>query len=358
MSNPIRTIILSLITVVLLNIPSASIAQITDSILIKKLSINGICLCNTTLPSLQQIGGKLKEVDIEEMDLPKDCYGQDSRFIAGKGYASDKYPGMIFQKDQNTDQISKIRLTKQFNGRLPDGKLINMNGLLLKDLFKIYPKLKSTWGSRGCSDYWNFSNDTLSFYVKIDIKKQPQFPIDEAYYDNKLVEAADLVTSCYAFQSESENQPTPLINPNDPVFFIDSVRVNRGVLENYTPDEIASLTIYKDTNAIKRVGPKGKNGLVYIETKNFARMRYWEYFKSKSIEYLKAVPTVKEDSLVQYILNNEVLKNNYEGDLASINNKTFKTITIISKDQLVKDYGITNKKYGIVIIADIKQRKK
>jgi hypothetical protein len=40
------------------------------------------------------------------------CYGQDSRFENGKGYYSVKFPGIIFQKDQQTDFISKITLTK------------------------------------------------------------------------------------------------------------------------------------------------------------------------------------------------------------------------------------------------------
>jgi len=284
---------------VLLTLPIISRAQIKDSVLVKKLSINGICLCNTTLPALKQLSNDLKEVEVEEMDLPKNCFGGDARFIAGKGYTSNMYPGMIFQKDQTTNQISKIRLTNQFSGKLPDGKIINMNGLLLKDLLRIYPKLKDKWGSRGCSNYWNFSNDTLSFYVKIDTTKKPQFPIDEAYYYSKPVEAADLVISCYNFRSDIPK--LALFDPNDPLFFIDSIRVNRRVLENYQPSEIASLTVYKDANAIKRVGPEGKNGLIYIETKAFARQRYWQYFKSKSNDYAKAVPAPENDSSVQYI---------------------------------------------------------
>lgn len=348
---------LSLISLqILLAMPFIGKAQITDSSLIKKLSVNGVCLCNVTISGLKQQGNDLKEVNVEEMDLAKDCMGEDSRFIAGRGYMSNKYPGMIFQKDQNTDQISKISLTKKFSGRLPDGKFIDMNGLLLKDLFKMYPKLKDTWGSRDCSSYWNFSNDTLSFYVKIDKNKKPQFPIAEAYYANKSVEGADLMVSCYSFRSDIPK--VAIIEPNDPVFFLDSVKVNRGVLENYNPSEIASITVYKDSNAVKRIGPEGKNGLIYIETKISARQRYWRYFKSKSNEYAKVVPTDRNDSFVQYILNNKVLKDSYEADLSSINDQTFKSLTIINKAQLLKDYGISDKAYGVVIITDNKQRNK
>ena len=140
-----------------------------DSTLAKKITVSGFCLCKTTLSDLQKISNDFKSVEVEEMDLGKRCVGiDDSRYENGKGYYSEKYPGIVFQKDQDEDYISKIRLTKDFVGQLPDGTSIDMNSLLLKDVLKLYPKLDSTWGSRGCSDYWSFSNDTVAFYVKID----------------------------------------------------------------------------------------------------------------------------------------------------------------------------------------------
>jgi hypothetical protein len=142
-------------------------AQMTDTSTIKQITLNGFSLCYSTIANIKSQYPDLKEVTIEEMDISKNCIGQDSRFIASMGYQTDKQIGIILQKDQSSDYVSKIRLTKQFVGKLPDGVFINMNNLILKDLFKLYPHLKSKWGSRGCSDYWNFSNDTISFYVKI-----------------------------------------------------------------------------------------------------------------------------------------------------------------------------------------------
>jgi hypothetical protein len=88
--------------------------------------------CQTTLQQLHAIDRDLKKVEVEEMDSPKNCFGQDSRFENGKGYYSNKFAGIIFQKDLVTDHISKIRLTKDFRGSLPDGTFIDVKNLKLK----------------------------------------------------------------------------------------------------------------------------------------------------------------------------------------------------------------------------------
>lgn len=341
--------ILFIVIAVILS-PFITKAQLTDTAMIRKLSINGHCLCKTTEADLKQSYSDIKEVPVEEMDLAKGCFVRDSRYIAGIGYTTDHQPGIIFQKDPESDYISKMRLTDRFKGHLPDGKYIDLSKLLLKDLFKLYPSLKDKWGSRDCSGYWNFSNDTISFYVGIDKSKQPQYPIDEAYYLNKPVVGVDLMASCYSF---TENKTTVVFEDDskDPVFYIDSIHVNKTVLQNYNPDEIASITVYKGLDATKRM-KLATNGLIYIETKNFAKERYWEYFKSKSDEYVRIVPSPKSDANIQYILNKKVLKDNFEGDLASINDTVFKSIQVIDKETLEKNYNVFNKDYGVIILAD------
>ena len=157
--------------------------------------------------------------------------------------------------------------------------------------------------------------------------------------------------SCYSLQDNSKASVV-LEDNNDPVFFIDSIRVNKVVLQNYNPDEIASLTVYKNSNATKRVA-SATNGLIYIETKTFAKSRYWKYFKSKSAEYAKIVPSPGNDPKIQYILNKKILKDNFESDLAAIDDTTFKRIQIISREQLINNYNITDKEFGVLIDADI-----
>ncbi|AEW02211.1 hypothetical protein A4D02_34610 [Niastella koreensis] len=139
--------------------------SIIDSLLEKKITVSGFCLCRTTITDLKKIDKDLKRVNVEEMDLCNDGFTQDVRFENQKGYYSTSYPGIIFQKDNDNDFISKIRLTKDFIGKLPDGTFINMKDLQAKDILKIYPNF-DIWRSRGCSDYWNLTNDTLSFLLK------------------------------------------------------------------------------------------------------------------------------------------------------------------------------------------------
>jgi hypothetical protein len=328
--------------------------SLLDTLLAKKITILGFCLCQTTLTDLRKLSSDFKPVEIEEMDLGRKCISQDSRFENGKGYYSDKFPGMIFQKTQTSDEISKIRLTRDFKGNLPDGTPIDLKNLKLKDVFKIYPKLKDTWGSRGCSDYWSYANDTLFFYVKVDTTKKPQFPIDEAYYYDKPIEGVDLLISCYRIFEKKERYKQLF---NDPVFFIDSVNVIRMEMQEYQPTDIAVVTVYKDTNAVKLVGEQGRFGAVYVETKKFARNRYWNYFKTKSADYLKVVPTPQSDSSVIYILNDKVLKSNYEGDLSGIDDKNFIELNIIDKQKIIKDYNISDKLFGVIVRTKPKDKK-
>ncbi len=224
----------------------------------------------------------LKEVDVEEMDYQKKCGGSDTRFTGERGFYSEKFKGMIFQKGNLSDYVGKIRLTRDFSGTLPNGSFVDLRAMKLRDVFVIYPELKESWGSRGCSDYWNFSDKTISFYVRIDKAIQPQFPINESYYLDKPIEGIDLVASCYSLVGPT-SKPLQLFRPDEPMYFIDSIRTNESFIkEAYQPSEFAAITVVKGDNAIKIAGQEGKNGSIFIYAKSYAREKYFRVFKSKS----------------------------------------------------------------------------
>jgi hypothetical protein len=315
----------------------------------KGVTLSGITLCKSTISELQSLAGDFAIVDVEEMDLPKTCYGHDSRFTGGEGYASKQFPGMIFQKGNESDYIGKIRLTPEFDGALPDGRKISVKNLKLADVFVLFPKFKDQWHSRGCSDYWRFSNDTVAFFIKIDKNIQPQFPINESYYLDKPIEGIDVVLSCYRV-----HRGQPIVSgevKKEPLIFLDGVKVNRAVVETLGSTDIAFINVLKDANAIKAAGPEGADGVIYVYTNTFARSIYWNFFKSAYQAYAKAVPSLEVERDVVYILNDVVLEKNIESKLVELIDADIQ-LKMIDGKVLKKHYNVKNKKVGVVIYHD------
>ena len=318
---------------------------------VKRIHVSGVTICRTTIDNLTSLTYDLKLVSVEEMDSPPTCFAKDARYHNGEGYASAKFPGMIFQEGNEPGLIGKIRLTKEFQGKLPNGAAIEMKTLKLKDVLDIFPALENTWYSRGCSDYWKFSNDTISFFVRIDKSLKPQFPINEAHYYDKPIDGIDIVLSCYRL-FQTIGYASFQINHNDPVIFVDSAVVSQGILALYEPSEFAAITVLKDTSSLKLLGREGARGAVLIYSKEYARVRYWKYFASKSKDYLKAVPSPDIDKEVVYILNNKVLSSDPEGTLFLIDDNTLVSLKVIDEKELTNDFGIVGKTWGVVITTE------
>jgi len=63
-----------------------------------------------------------------------------------------------------------------------------------------------------------------------------------------------------------------------------------------------------------------------------------------------AVPNADEDNWVQYILNDKVLKQDFEDELFLINDETFKEL--IDQKTLQQKYRVDNKSAGVLIATD------
>jgi hypothetical protein len=301
----------------------------------EQLTVSGFCVCETKLTDLRNFAD-FGKVRVEEMDYPEKCGGSDMRFTGDSGFYSDKHPGMIFQEGNVEGFVGKIRLTKQFKGKLPNGAAVDLSTMKLRDVFLIYPELNESWGSRGCSEYWNFSDKTISFYIKIDKSIQPQFPVRESDYLDKPVEGIDLVASCSKLLLTSK--PIQFFRPDEPMFFVDSIRTNESFIkEAYTPDEIAFVTVIKGDDATRIGGEEAKNGIIYITTKHFVRTTFWNLFRSVSPSYAAAVQS-QDDTDVVYVLNDRVLTENAESDLFSISKNNLVDIKVIDKKQLKKQF--------------------
>ncbi|MBB4803065.1 hypothetical protein HNP37_003140 [Flavobacterium nitrogenifigens] len=162
-----------------------------------------------------------------------------------------------------------------------------------------------------------------------------------------------LIILFFAFSVSFAQSPKRAVKKlgDNPVFFIDSVNVDKDDLMKYSAEEISAVTVFKGKEAIELLGEDGKDGAVYVETIAFCKKRYWKYFASKSAEYKKMV-NPDDDKNVQYIINDRVLKDQ-PGNLSMIDDKIFKSIKLISKEELSKKYKIENKDFGFLIVSDV-----
>ncbi|HAF35285.1 MULTISPECIES: hypothetical protein [Sphingobacterium] len=136
-----------------------------------------------------------------------------------------------------------------------------------------------------------------------------------------------------------------------PIMFVDSVQISQADLQKLNPNDIASVKVYKDSQAFKHIDSNA-NGALYVETKQFCRKRFLNYFKSKSSAFKHLLESQGSDDGFHYILHGKLLGKGYEAKLAAINDKFFKSITIIEKKELVDRYGATDKNFGILIVSD------
>ena len=140
---------------------------------------------------------------------------------------------------------------------------------------------------------------------------------------------------------------------DNPIFFIDSVNVDDSEIKKYDPAGIAQVTVYKGDEAREMFGEDGRDGAVYIFTKKYTRQQYWQYFQTKSGDYKKLVLTPESDTAVQYILNERVLKGNFAGDLFLIDDSIFRSIRVLTKEELQNEFKVFDKAIGFQIKSDI-----
>ncbi len=218
-------------------------------------------LCELTIEYLEKKDPQLKQTKVEEMNLCSDGFVQDGRFENRIGYESELFPGVIFQKyESETNTIAKIHLTKEFKGYLPNGIYVDLNTLKAEDILNKFDSLNS-WTSRGCSDYWGINdNKKTYYYVKINKDKNPQYPVDEKYYSKQPIDGIDLIADCYTYSQNKISKVKPLI-------ILEGKEVDENLIKDINPNDVESINVIKDKNAIDKYGDKGKNGVIEIYLK-------------------------------------------------------------------------------------------
>jgi hypothetical protein len=138
----------------------------------------------------------------------------------------------------------------------------------------------------------------------------------------------------------------------EPAYFLDSVNV-ASVTGKIDTAGITSVTVYKGQKAIDLAGPEfGRDGLVFVESKDFSRKRFEKYLSGKSKKYAKLLNKTKDRSAIVYILNDKVQTGRYEGNLAAIDNNVFKSLEIIKPSKLRQKFGVESNIPGVLIRSD------
>ncbi len=156
------------------------------------------------------------------------------------------------------------------------------------------------------------------------------------------------ILSLAVFGQDDPKTAAGKLGPN-PVFIIDSQKVEQSDLSKYKADSIATVIMLYDTTAIKLYGDSAKDGAVIIETRSFAKNKYISFFRKSSQLYDSLYTAIGSDTAFAYIINDKIQKGNYEGNLSAITQELFMGLEILNKEQLYTKYDIRDKQFGILI---------
>lgn len=134
------------------------------------------------------------------------------------------------------------------------------------------------------------------------------------------------------------------------LFIVDSVESVNG-LGNLTPDKIAFINIVKSPTLQEKYGAKAANGIMYIETKPFARKRFTRLFSSISPDFEAAIKKAGGDSTFQYVLDGQKIDDTTMNMLAALEKNTIANIAVIDAKALKGQYQVKDKKVGVVITS-------
>ncbi|SHM71044.1 hypothetical protein SAMN05444266_11073 [Chitinophaga jiangningensis] len=137
----------------------------------------------------------------------------------------------------------------------------------------------------------------------------------------------------------------------DPVYVVDSVLVTPGAANQITPDQIGLITIAKGRKAVLLYGAQAENGVIYMETKAFARKRVNNFLKSVAPAYDSLRKTGIADSTIAFVVNDQLVGEKNEALLFTVDEKTFRTLELVPAKELEQKYQLTGKKAGVRITS-------
>jgi len=146
-----------------------------------------------------------------------------------------------------------------------------------------------------------------------------------------------LILTCLLFAGFTSSAQTnlPFDTQDSTLFILDSVETSSG-MNGLSPDRIAMINVVKGKKLQERFGPRAANGVIYIETKPFARQRYTKMFAEVSPDYATALKQYGSDSSFSYVLYGSELTNSVEPMLAAVERKDIDKIIVKKAGKEVK----------------------
>lgn len=148
------------------------------------------CLCDKSIDELQKKGYNFREVSVKG-----DCIESCSDCGIGKWYAANELRGVILQIAADGNEIFRIRLTKDYKGKLPNGRYVELSEMQLDDIRDALQT--EVWYADNCFDYASFSQGNFRILFK------PGNPVESGYTNLKndnlsgmQVEAIEILNSC------------------------------------------------------------------------------------------------------------------------------------------------------------------
>lgn len=135
--------------------------------------------------------------------------------------------------------------------------------------------------------------------------------------------------------------------PQNALMFVDSVESKKG-MEGLDPRNIALIDIVKGSKLKEKYGPRGENGVIFIETLPFAYKRYTRMFSELSESYRQAFTKAGSDSTFAYVLDGSPIESNQGQMLAALERKNISIITVTPAD---KPAQVPAGKKSVVVIT-------
>ena len=134
-----------------------------------------------------------------------------------------------------------------------------------------------------------------------------------------------------------------------PIYFLDGTRIPSQLVNSLKLDDLAFVFVGRGHYELALSDSDNARGTVIIETKRFARLKYWQFLASGSRRYARLVPKPESDSDVVYIVDGTVNKKDLPYDLMPVDNFRLDSLKILRKRRLRKRYGITGKRLGVMV---------